>query len=139
MDRAEGRKGDDKDTYRVKGKSYIYSVTKADPAIGTAQQGKVRPIDLILWAKYGALSRLHAFMHGALGKWEIHAGVTSEYKLQATSWDRRARTNRDGSQFMEWYQKNARKDHYSDCEQMQVIASAVTGLLSEPGDMPLFE
>ncbi|CAB4158868.1 Bacteriophage lambda, GpA [uncultured Caudovirales phage] len=132
-------KGDDKDTYRVKGKSYIYSVTSADPAIGTSLQGRVRTIDLVLWAKYGALLRLYAFMHGDLGKWEIHANASAEYKLQATSWDRRQRTNRDGSQTMEWYQKNARKDHYSDCEQMQVVAAAITGLLSEPGEMPLFE
>lgn len=131
-------KGDDKDTYRIAGKSYIYNITKADPAIGTADQGRVRPIDLVLWAKYGALSRLHAFMHGDLGKWEIHAAASAEYKMQVTSWDRRARSSRDGSQFMEWYQKNARQDHYADCEQMQVIAAAVTGLLSEPGEMPLF-
>jgi hypothetical protein len=93
----------------------------------------------VIWAKYGVLLRSYAFMHGDLGRWEIHKNVSDEYTKQVTSWDRRNRVHTDGSNSLQWFQKNARDDHYADCEQMQIVAASVTGLLSEPGSMPLFE
>ena len=56
--------------------------------------------------------------------------------MQVTCWDRRARMTRHG-EVMEWYQKR-QVDHYSDCEQMQVIAAAACGLLHRPDSDDLF-
>ena len=57
--------------------------------------------------------------------------------MQVTCWDRRTRTDGRGIERVEWFQKR-KDDHYSDCEQMQVVCAAGTDLLSMPADLPLF-
>ena len=131
-------KGDDKEAFRIGGKAWLYQKSMADPAIGTKLAGKVRPIELYVWAKYGVIERLYAFLHGALGDWQLYQGAAEDYKMQVTTWDRRSRIGRNGVEYLEWYQKR-KEDHYADCEQMQIVAAAATGLLHMPeeGELPL--
>jgi len=131
-------KADDKDSFRSDGLAWLYSKTAADPAIGTNQQGKVRPIDLYMWAKYGVRDRLYAFLHGTIGDWQVFDDVAEEYILQVCTWDQRTRQNRYGTEYQEWYQKRP-DDHYCDCEQMQVVAASIMGLLTMPEELPLFQ
>jgi phage terminase large subunit GpA-like protein len=126
-------KADDKDHFRIQGKAWLFQKSPADPAIGTSLAGKVRPIELYVWAKYGVTERLYAFLHGALGDWRIYVGAADEYKMQVTTWDRRSRIGRNGVETLEWYQKR-KEDHYADCEQMQVVAAAATGMLHMPDE-----
>lgn len=131
-------KGDGRDTFRADGQSWLYSKTPADPAIGTSQEGRVRPIDLYMWAKYGVRDRLYAFLHGVIGDWQVHEDSTEEYALQVCTWDQRTRQDRYGTEYQEWYQKRP-DDHYCDCEQMQIVAASITGLLTMPEELPLFD
>lgn len=126
-------KGDDKDGFRISGKTWLFQKSMADPAIGTAQAGKVRPLELYVWAKYGVIERMFAFIHGVMGEWKIFPGTSEDYNLQVTTWDRRSRIGRNGVETLEWYQKRS-VDHYSDCEQQIIVAMAATGLLHVPDE-----
>ncbi len=125
-------KGDDRWSFKVEGEDMLYQISKADPAIGTTQQGRVQTISLWVWAKYGALDRLLAMMHGYIGKWEIDPeGTDDEYARQVTAMGQRTITDRRGISRQEFYNKRD-DDHYCDCEQMQIICAAATSLLSAP-------
>ena len=131
-------KGDDKDGFRISGKTWLFQKSLADPAIGTALAGKVRPLELYVWAKYGVIERMFAFIHGVMGEWKIFPDTHEDYNLQVTTWDRRSRVGRNGVETLEWYQKR-KVDHYSDCEQMIIVGMAATGLLHAPveNELPL--
>lgn len=146
-------KGDDRPFFRIANKdgtgrsqNSIYTVTAADPAIGTALQGQVRPLLQWVWSKPSALDRLGLFQHGLSGDWQIPtpwpeksiAGVTDEYALQATAYERRDRIDPRGVTRSEWHCKRVGADHATSCELMQIAAAAATDLLSAP-DLPLFQ
>jgi len=125
-------KGDDRYSFKVEGQDWLYQVSSADPAIGTSAQGRVRPISLWVWAKYGVLDRLLAMMHGYIGKWEIdEEGTDDEYARQVTAMGQRTTTDRRGRTKHEFYNKR-KDDHYCDCEQMQIVCASSTNLLSVP-------
>jgi len=127
-------KGDDKEFFTVQGKRWLFQKSMADPAIGTHMAGRVRQIELYVWAKYGVLERMLAFLHGKLGDWRIHANTDEEYNLQVTTWDRRARVDGRGVERLEWYQRR-KQDHFADCEQQQIVCAAATGLLHMPEEI----
>jgi phage terminase large subunit GpA-like protein len=135
-------KGDDKPFFRVSDRmmhtqrNVIYTISQADPAIGTRAQGMVRPLPQWIWSKPSALDRLALFQHGLAGDWQIFKGVTEEYAMQVTAYERRQRTDPRGVIRTEWHQK--REDHATSCELMQVVSAAATDLLSAP-DLPLFQ
>ncbi len=130
--RYKAMKGDDVWSFKTEGEAWLYQITKADPAIGTKQQGRVQPIKLYVWANYGTLDRLLAFMHGYMGRWELDAdGVDDEYARQITAKGRRSITDKRGRTRHEFYNKRE-DDHYCDCEQMQIICASATNLLSAP-------
>ena len=125
-------KGDDRWNFRVDKQQMLYQVSPADPAIGTNMAGRVRPIELYVWAKYGVLDRLLPMMQGTLGQWEVPVGgVDEEYALEVTAMGRREVPKRGGGTGYEFFNKR-KDDHYSDCEQMQIICAAATNLLSAP-------
>lgn len=126
-------KGDDRWKFTVEGVDMLYQLSQADPAIGTTNEGKVAKIPLYVWAKYGAIDRHLALMHGYIGQWEIPLeDEDEEYALQVTAIGQRSVTNRNGTRKkLEFYNKRD-EDHYADCEQMQVIAAASTNLLTPP-------
>lgn len=129
-------KGDDRWSFRVEGTHLLYQMTEADPAIGTSRQGQVPKITLRVWAKYGVLDRLLNMMGGGLGTWEIapdfkDGRVDREYSLEVTAQQRRTVTRNNGRGYQEFY--NVRPDdHFSDCEQMQIVMAAASGILTPP-------
>lgn len=125
-------KGDDRWSFNVEGEQLLYQLSSADPAIGTTHEGKVQRISLWIWAKYGALDRLLAMMHGYVGEWQIPLeDPDEEYALQVTAMGQRRRTSRNGKSQLEFFNKRD-DDHYCDCEQMQIICAASTNLLTPP-------
>jgi phage terminase large subunit GpA-like protein len=135
-------KGDDRPFFRVADRmahvqrNVIFTISQADPAIGTRAQGTVRPLNQYIWSKPSALDRLALFQHGLAGDWQIYEGASEEYAMQVTAYDRRQRIDPRGVPRTEWHQK--REDHATSCELMQIICAAATDLLSAP-DLPLFE
>lgn len=128
-------KGDDRWSFKEDGRQLLYSMTEADPGIGTEKQGKVPKIRLRVWAKYGALDRLLAMMGGVIGDWQVapdHDGrVDREYVLEVTAQQRRTVRRGNGRSYTEFY--NTRPDdHFSDCEQMQVVMAAAADVLTPP-------
>lgn len=131
-------KGDDKDGYKIGGKTFLFQKSWVDPTLGRKKDTKVRDIELYVWAKYGVIARLYAFLHGVVGDWKVFPGTGNDYGLQVTTWDRRARVGRNGHESLEWYQKRT-EDHLADCEQMQIVAAAATGLLHAPEELELWK
>ena len=131
-------KGDDKDGYKIRGKTWLFTKSMVDPTLGRKKNLNIRDIELYVWAKYGVIARMYAFLHGAMGEWEIFPGTAQDYNLQVTTWDRRARLGRNGHESLEWYQRR-KEDHLADCEQMQIVAAAATGLLHMPEDLELWK
>lgn len=131
-------KGDDKDGYKIQGKTFLYQKSMVDPTLGRKKDRQIRDIELYVWAKYGVIARMYAFIHGVMGEWEIFDGTSEDYNLQVTTWDRRARVGRNGHESLEWYQKR-KEDHLADCEQMQIVAAAATGLLHMPEELELWK
>jgi hypothetical protein len=140
-------RGEDKPYFIVPGPGNTsiksqWDVSPVDPAIGTRDAGRVRPIPLYRFSKPGTLDRLFLMRYGELGDWQINSEVDDEpyaheYKLQVTAWDRRYRTNSKGEEIAEWYQKRP-DDHATDCERMQIACADITGLLRPPaeGELP---
>lgn len=131
-------KGDGKDGFRISGKTWLYQKSWVDPTLGKVKDRRVQDIELYVWAKCGVIARLYAMLHGVMGEWQVFPHTTEDYNLQVTVWDRRNRVGRNGSEFLEWFQKRT-EDHLSDCEQMQIVAAAATGLLHAPEDMELWK
>lgn len=123
-------KGDDKPFFERGGRRFMWSQTEFDPALGTAMQGRVRPIKQFLWSKPMALERLTLMMHGQTGEWHVYRETSRDYRLQVTAWQRRERVGPRGDAISEWVA--VREPHMSDCEQMQVVAAAIHGLLGTP-------
>lgn len=140
--RWKAMKGDDRPFFRVPSgqpgvsRNMMFQISVADPAIGTALQGQVRPIQQYIWSKPSALDRLALFQHGLAGDWRIGKAVSEDYAMQVTAYERRQRTDARGVVRTEWHMK--REDHASSCELMQIISADATDLLSAP-DLPLFE
>ncbi len=130
-------RGDDKRDFINDGQRMIFQKSMVDPAIGTENQGRVPLIPLYLWSKPSAINRLGMFMSGQMGDWQlpkfqpgIEQGTSIEYQLQVTAWDERQRIeSRTNSMITERYNRRPDNDHASDCEQMQVVAATITGLL----------
>lgn len=132
-------KGDDKYHFTQKGVKRTFTESSADPAIGTAKQERVRLLPLYIWAKYGVLDQLMSYMSGALGDWQVLSDIGEkhheEYLLEVTAKGKRDRENRAGEVVSEFYNKRE-ADHFSDCEQMQIVCADASGMLSA---LPLFE
>ena len=132
-------KGDDKYHFTQKGVKRTFTESSADPAIGTVKQEWVRLLPLYIWAKYGVLDQLMSYMSGVLGDWQVLSDIGEkhheEYLLEVTAKGKRDRENRAGEVVSEFYNKRE-ADHFSDCEQMQIVCADASGMLSA---LPLFE
>lgn len=125
-------RGDAKPFFLRDGMQQVYSITEVDPAIGTANEGRVRPIRLFLWSKPSMLDRLGMMMTGQLGDWQIHEGLSADFYKQATAWERREVTNtRTGAPEQIWYNRREGDDHAADCLQMSCAGATLTGMLGE--------
>ena len=117
----------------------MFTESSADPALGTRGQERVRPLPLYIWAKYGVIDQLLAYFSGAVGDWQEFEDIGEKqhqgYLLEVTATSTRDREGRDGSVVTEIYNKRV-DDHWSDCEQMQIVAADASGMLNA---MPLFD
>jgi hypothetical protein len=132
-------RGDYRDEFVVAGKRTIWQTVQADPAMGTSQQGRVRPIELWQWSKYGALDRLDLLKRGAIGDWRIFKGTDERYRTQMTAWERRDKELGRGQTVKQWYCRKKGNEHLHACEEMQVVAAVIKGLLrkQDEGELEL--
>ena len=132
-------KGDAKYHFTHRGERRMFTESSADPALGTRGQERVRPLPLYIWAKYGVIDQLLAYFSGAVGDWQVFEDIGEKqhqgYLLEVTATSTRDREGRDGSVVTEIYNKRV-DDHWSDCEQMQIVAADASGMLNA---MPLFD
>lgn len=124
-------RGDEKPFFLHAGRQQVFSVTEVDPAIGTVNEGRVRPIRLFLWSKPSALDRLGMMMTGQLGNWQIPKDIGSDFVKQVTAWERREIPDSRGALKQVWYNRREGQDHAADVCQMGVIAATLTGMLGD--------
>jgi len=114
------------------GQKAIWTMSKFDPALGTAMQGRVQEVPLWLFSAPATRERLVMMMYGDLGDWQLPRDEDHDYKRMVTAWDRRFVTEgRSTGQYV-WYQKRT-DDHYEACERMQIGMAAIAGLLQSGG------
>jgi hypothetical protein len=104
----------------------IFTVSKIDPAQGTARQGQMGTIPLYLFSKPSTCDILDAYIHGIIPGWEIPETVPEDYKLQVTAYYRHTSIDKKGNEKIDWRSK--REEHLADCERMQIVAATATGI-----------
>ena len=124
-------RGDEKPHFMHLQRQQVFSITDVDPAIGTINEGKIRPIRLYLWSKPSALDRLGMMMSGQLGDWKIPYNIGGEFIKQVTAWERREIPDSRGALKQIWFNRREGQDHAADCCQMSVIAATLTGMLGD--------
>lgn len=106
----------------------LWSVTHADPAMGTVMQGRVKPVKLFLTAKPGVQDMFAEWMMGMGIEWTLPEDVGEDYLKEVTASKRVERTDPKGHVSYHWVQ--VRKDnHYEDCETQIVVAALASGIL----------
>lgn len=125
-------RGDAKPFFMHKGKEQIFTITEVDPAIGTADEGRIRPIKLYLWSKPSAIDRLGMHMTGQMGDWTIHQNMSAEFVKQVTAWERREIPDtKTGALKQIWYNRREGDDHAADDCQMSIVGATLTGMLGD--------
>lgn len=114
----------------LKSKRKIFSKPKdADPAIGTAQQGK-RYVKLILWSNPKVKDLLAWLKNGRGAKFEIPSDTSKDYIQHLGNVVKKLRHHaRTGKPIWEWVTIGKRPDHLHDCECMQVVSAAIAGIV----------
>jgi phage terminase large subunit GpA-like protein len=115
----------------------LWDVSMADPAIGTANQGRVRPIRLYLWSNPSVKDVLAEWMAGLGADWTLpqtESGSMTEYMHQVTSEKRVEKVDAKGHSFFEWIQIR-RDNHYWDCECMIAVGAMAAGLIGRPEEV----
>jgi len=111
----------------------LWALTRADPALGTPQQGKVKPIKLYLWSNPGVKDMLAEWMAGLGPEWTIandEDANMQDYVSQVTAEKRVEKIDAKGRSFFEWIQIR-RANHYWDCECMIAVAALIIGLVGQ--------
>lgn len=115
------------------GRRAIWTMSKFDPALGTARQGRVQEVPLWLFSAPQTRERLVMMMYGDLGDWRIPLNEDVEYKRQITAWERKYITEGRNTGSYVWYRKR-NDDHYEACERMQIGMAAMSGVLESAGN-----
>lgn len=124
-------KGDSAQCYTNEGVRRCWTSSRADPAIGTAQQGKLRPIRLFFWAGHLTKDILYQHMRGLAAPWELPEDVSQQYLDEVTAEIREERVDAKGRVSYEWIQ--VRKDNHAlDCECMNLVAALITKIAMTP-------
>jgi phage terminase large subunit GpA-like protein len=119
----------------------LWSVSHADPAMGTAMQGRVKPVKLFLTAKPAIQDMLAEWMLGMGIEWSLPEDVGEDYLKEVTASKRVERTDAKGRVSYVWVQTR-RDNHYEDCEHQIVVAALASGLVkfaaktTSAADMP---
>lgn len=115
----------------------VWSLSHADPAIGTQMQGKVRPIKLYLWSNPGVKDIVGLAMSGVEQDWQISSEVGTDYLREITAEAREEQTDARGRVRYVWVKKR-KADHYKDCE-LEIMSSAImakkVGRIEEEAEM----
>ena len=132
-------KGDTVQHYMRNGFRRNWNIGKADPALGTPQQGKLRPIKLYFWAGHLTKDYLLQHMRGmGGGEWELPFDTPDWYLNEVTAEIREESTDAKGRSSWGWVQVR-RDNHMLDCECMQIVAALITGMTmigSDGGELP---
>lgn len=125
-------KGDGVHSYTHDGIRRCWTSSRADPAIGTSKQGKLKPVKLFLWANHITKDTLAQHMRGDAAAWQLPQDVNSQYMDEITAEVREERVDAKGRISYEWVQVR-RDNHALDCECMNLIAALITKIaLTEP-------
>jgi phage terminase large subunit GpA-like protein len=129
-------KGDGVHSYSHDGIRRCWTSSKADPAIGTAKQGKLKPVKLFLWANHITKDTLLQHMRGEAAAWQLPQDVSTQYMEEITAEVREERVDAKGRISYEWVQVR-RNNHALDCECMNLVAALITKIaLTEPDAEP---
>lgn len=127
-------KGDGVHSYSHDGVRRCWTSSKADPAIGTSKQGKLKPVRLFLWANHITKDTLLQHMRGEAATWQLPQDVSSQYMDEVTAEMREERVDAKGRISYEWVQVR-RNNHALDCECMNLVAALITKIaLTEPDE-----
>ena len=125
-------KGDGVHSYNHDGVRRCWTSSKADPAIGTSKQGKLRPVKLFLWANHITKDILLQHMRGDAAEWQLPQDIGQQYLDEITAEVREERVDAKGRVSYEWVQVR-RNNHALDCECMNLVAALITKIaLTEP-------
>jgi phage terminase large subunit GpA-like protein len=123
--------GDERRYFNFKGARTIFMADMIDPAMGSREQGRVRPIRLITWSNPSAKDMLLMMMKGISGNWTISKHVTKEYLDQITAERREEFTDARGQVTFKWV-RTRRDNHYGDCELMILVAAVINRIIGIP-------
>jgi phage terminase large subunit GpA-like protein len=129
-------KGDRAAYYSHGGLRRCWTFSQADPAIGTSEQGRVRPVRLFIWSNHLTKDTLAMHMRGLSAPWDIPEGASQEYLDQITAESREQIVSAKGVVSYEWVR--LRKDNHAfDLECMNLICAMVTKITEMPKDTDL--
>lgn len=106
----------------------IWSVTRADPAMGTGQQGRTT-LPLFLFSSDSASDMLALFMAGSGPEWGLLEDVSEEYIHQLAA----EKAEIDIKSGKRIWKRVGRNNHWRDCEKMSLVAAIVIGLVASEG------
>ena len=123
-------RGVKRDHFSIKNLKTVYQWSVVDPEIGTPDQGRSY-IRVLQIAKQGVLTMLDLFVCNEAGSWRIPPGVTRDYKVGITAFERRKKVNQvTGTAEWTWFDKtHGKADHFSDAECSILAAVKATNLL----------
>jgi phage terminase large subunit GpA-like protein len=124
-------KGDRAAYFSHGGMRRCWTFSQADPAIGTSQQGKVKPVRLFIWSNQLTKDTLAMHMRGLAAPWEIPDGATQEYLDQITAESREQMVSAKGVVSYEWV-KLRNDNHAFDLECMNLVCAMVTKITEMP-------
>jgi len=101
----------------------LWKLSFVDPAVGTSQQGRLRPIELIRFSSDGLKDVLIDYMRGTVGEWTLPERVGRDYMLQMTAEVRKERLSKRGKIVNEWHRIRP-DNHLLDCE-LQIMVAAM--------------
>jgi hypothetical protein len=113
----------------VDGLKQVWKDSDIDPALGTVDQGKLRPIKLFLYSNPNIKDLLSEYVKGIGPDWTIPSNIVQDYIAQMKAERREEIVNAYGEVRYKWVNKPRRPNHYYDCECMLVMGGLVTGCL----------
>lgn len=123
-------KGEDRENgYVVDGIKQVWKDSDIDPALGTVDQGKLRPVKLFLYSNPNIKDLLSEYIKGIGPNWTLPENIIQDYMAQMKAERREEIVNSYGEVKYRWVNKPRRPNHYFDCECMLVMAGLVTGCL----------
>lgn len=122
-------KGDDFQYFIVDGVRQSWKHTLADPAMGTAMAGMVKPVGLFVYSNPAIKDLVAEYRQGLGPSWQIPENVTMDYIEQMNAEHREELVDTHGKVTYKWINKPRRPNHYWDCECMVMVAGLVTGTI----------